>query len=137
MKIERYIPVPSQLAEELHQHLVETDQTLSNDELITFLLSVTDDHGNLCAGCKGEIAFKSARVSELWVSEGNRGNGFGTKLLAEAEAIAVERDCERIHLETRNPKAKLLYERLGYSVFGELPNYEGTLSFYYLEKRLR
>ena len=47
-----------------------------------FLLSVT-------AGCKGEIAFASAHVSELWVSESHRGQGVGGALFAEGFATAA------------------------------------------------
>ena len=60
----------------------------------------------------------------------------GRELLRSAEQFAKDKGCIRVHLETRNDKARDLYETLGYSIFGFLPNYEGESSFYYLEKRL-
>ena len=90
----------------------------------------------LIAGCKGEIAFKSACISELRVAEIHRGKGVGSSLLAEAEYLAQDKGRHRIYLETRNEGARRLYERTGYHVIGTFANYVGTQSFYYLEKSL-
>lgn len=65
-----------------------------------------------------------------------RGQGMGAALLKRAEDHARDQSCIRIHIETRSEGARRLYERVGYSVFGTLPKYEGTQAFYYLEKRL-
>ena len=137
MKILQSIPAPTRSARELHDRLVEADQTLRDSEMPSFLLSVTGEDGELTAGCKGEIAFASAHVSELWVSEDHRGQGLGSALLDEAEQMARAKGCNRIHLETRNEGARRLYERVGYHVFGTLPDYFSTQAFYYLEKPLR
>ena len=134
--IVRQVPPTASLAAELHDRLVESGQTLPESELSPFLLVVESDAGDLDAACKGEIAFGSARISELWVSEARRGEGIGHALLEEAERLARENGCGRIHLETRSEGARRLYERVGYRVFGELSNYEGAQSFYYLEKPL-
>ncbi|MGF1474478.1 MAG: GNAT family N-acetyltransferase [Geminicoccaceae bacterium] len=137
MPIERYLPAPSDLTCELHTQLVKAGQALSDGEMKTFLLArKAEDGGALEAGCKGEIAFRSAHISELWVADSLRGQGVGSELLAEAEALARAQGCTRIHLETRSEHAKRLYEKRGYTVFGELPNYDGDISFYYLVKTL-
>lgn len=128
-------PSESRLAE-LHENLASAGQMLRDDELKTFLLSVSAADGNMAAGCKGEIAFRSAHVSALWVDENQRGQGLGSRLLASAEDYAREQGCDRIHLETRNESARRLYERLGYDVFGALPDYEGTNTLYYLTKNI-
>ena len=137
MKILQSIPAATRSARELHDRLVETGQSLRDSEMPSFLLTVTGGDGKLTAGCKGEIAFASAHVSELWVSEDHRGQGLGSALLAEAEQLAQGKGCCRIHLETRNERARRLYERVGYHVFGTLPDYDGTQAFYYLEKSIQ
>ena len=136
MKIDCNMPAPEAKAKELHDNLVHAGQALSSLELTTFMLSMLDDEGKMTAGCKGEIAFKSAHVSELWVAETHRGQGVGRKLLAKAEQLAVGRGCVRLHLETRNEAARSLYEHLGYRIFGTLPDYDGDIPFHYLEKQL-
>lgn len=133
---QRAMPPSADLAHELEARLAEAGQTLTEAELAPFLFYLTDEHGAMTAGCKGEIAFKSARVAELWVDPTLRGQGIGRALLEEAEAHARARRCIRIHIETRNEKARALYEACGYRVFGQLPRYEGENTYYYLEKRL-
>ena len=86
---------------------------------------MTEGDGALSAGCKGEITFRSLHVSELWVDARHRGVGLGSGLLEETEKLAREKDCVRVHLETRSERARVLYERLGYRVFGTLPDYNG------------
>ncbi len=136
VKIERHTPAPAILSDALHGKLAETGQALLEDEVETFLFAVRDGDGELIAGCKGEIAFKSAHLAEIWVADTRRGNGIGGQLLAAAEQLARERGCDRIHLETRSERARALYEKVGYRVFGKLPNYDGDQTFYYLEKAL-
>ena len=136
LKIELDSPASEERIAELHQNLADAGQALREDEFETFVFSVSGSDGAMTAGCKGEIAFKSAHISELWVDKSHRGAGLGSALIKAAEAHAKEKGCMRLHLETRNEKARELYGKLGYAVFGALPNYEGENGFYYLEKRL-
>jgi ribosomal protein S18 acetylase RimI-like enzyme len=131
-----HCPAPDAGLTALHDRLAEAGQTLRAEDMPVFLLRVDGPDGVMQAGCKGELAFRSAHVSELWVHEDLRGQGIGAALLARAEAFAVERGCTRLHLETRNEGARRLYERLGYRVFGTLADYDGAQAFYYLEKPL-
>ena len=134
MILRRYLPAPDDMARELHLRLAEAGQALREQEMPSFFLAALSDDEQLLAGCKGEIAFKAAHVSELWVSHAHRGRGLGSQLLNEAESLAKDQGCNRIHLETRNLRAKALYERLGFRVFGELPEYEGSNPLCFLEK---
>lgn len=134
-EIELECPASETRLAELHQKLADAGQALRDEEFDVFLFNVSSSDGTMTAGCKGEIAFKSAHISELWVDQRHRGEGLGSELIRSAEKLAMEKGCIRLHLETRNEKARELYERLGYSVFGSLPNYEGKNTFYYLEKR--
>ena len=132
MNIEPPRAVSHDVAQAINQGLVASGQTLDEADLNRFVVSLCSGDGTILGGCIGEIAFRSARVSELWVHADLRGGGWGTKLLAAAEAHARANNCQRIHIETRNSGAKRLYERCGFEVFGELPNYHGEESLWYL-----
>ncbi|MEM8796604.1 MAG: GNAT family N-acetyltransferase [Pseudomonadota bacterium] len=129
-------PASEERISDLHEKLASSGQALRNHEFETFTLHVSAPDNSLTAGLKGEIIFKSAHISELWVDESRRGQGLASRLLQRAESHARARGCIRMHLETRNKKARALYERLGYVVFGVLENYEGENAFCYLEKKL-
>ncbi|MEL6437362.1 MAG: GNAT family N-acetyltransferase [Pseudomonadota bacterium] len=120
----------------LHDQLAQAGQSLRSDEMISFLAEARSNREEVVGAIKGEIAFTSLHVSELWVKQTHRGTGLGTKLLMRAEAFALQKDCDRIHLETRNIGARKLYEKLGYTVFGTLDNYNGSQDFWYLTKAL-
>ncbi|MEM1101034.1 MAG: GNAT family N-acetyltransferase [Pseudomonadota bacterium] len=126
-------PAPEALKTALHDGLSAAGQTLAAEEMPEFILAVG---APMQAGCKGETTFRTLHISELWVDETLRGQGIGSRLLEAAEELARQKGCIRVHLETRSEGARRLYERVGYRVFGELENYDGAQSFYYLEKRL-
>ncbi|MEL6914250.1 MAG: GNAT family N-acetyltransferase [Pseudomonadota bacterium] len=126
-------PAPDALKSALHDGLAAAGQTLAPEEMPEFILTVGDP---MQAGCKGEVTFRTLHISELWVDASLRGQGIGSRLLEAAEDLARKKGCIRVHLETRSEGARRLYERMGYRFFGELEQYEGAQSFYYLEKRL-
>ena len=61
-----------------------------------------------------------AHVEDLFVMPHLRSHGIGTRILAEAERLAVSRDFTQIGLAVGidNPRARALYERLGYADTG-------------------
>jgi hypothetical protein len=52
-----------------------------------------------------------------------------------AEAVAIERGCIGVWLDTFAFQARPFYERLGYSVFGELRDHPRNSARYFLMKR--
>ena len=60
-------------------------------------------------------------ASNLAVFPEHQGRGLGTNLLAEAEAEARQLGCGRavLDVEEENENARRLYERLGYSAYGQ------------------
>ncbi|MEM7802204.1 MAG: GNAT family N-acetyltransferase [Chloroflexota bacterium] len=56
-------------------------------------------------------------IFDLYVLESRRGIGIGSLLLVHCERLALQRGCKQISLAVNpdlNPRAVLLYERLGY-----------------------
>ena len=70
----------------------------------------------------GVPGYEYPNLEDVWVTESWRGRGVGTALLRFAEELARKRGCRRIGLAvnpTDNPRAKGLYERIGYVGTGE------------------
>jgi ribosomal protein S18 acetylase RimI-like enzyme len=67
--------------------------------------------------------FRRGYFYSLRVKSEYRGRGLGTQLLRTAEDILCNRKMETasIGVEKTNPRARALYERLGYHVIGEDP----------------
>ncbi|GHU43402.1 N-acetyltransferase [Bacilli bacterium] len=76
-------------------------------------------------------------ISLLAIEKGYRHQKLATKLLMIAQEKAIEQKVTTITLNTQDFQARGFYEKLGFTVFGELKDvpYVGT-SRYYLVKRL-
>ena len=66
-----------------------------------------------------------ARLYSLAVATGLRGRGVGEALLDACERAARLRGCDRLRLEVRrdNVVAERLYQRRGYQLFAQRPDY--------------
>ena len=62
--------------------------------------------------------------------------GLGSSLLATAEHEARLRGCRGAWLDTFEFQARGFYERAGYVVFGEIPDYPPGSARYFLKKAL-
>ena len=95
-----------------------------------------DGSGSVVGGLLGETNLGWVFVAALWVAEPHRGQGIGSALLAEAEQEGGRRGCVGIYLDTYSFQARPFYERLGYQLFGTLPDCPPGAVKYYLYKRL-
>ena len=94
------------------------------------------EHGDVAGGLLGLIWADWLQVTYLWVALPYRGRGQAAELLTAAESYARTRGCIGATLETHNPQARALYERQGYELFGEIPDYPPGGAKTFLRKRL-
>lgn len=100
-------------------------------------LNLVLKHGEeIRAGLLGDTYWGWLYVSILWVREDLRGQGEGSRLLAEAERIAFERGCRDAHLETHDFQALGFYQKHGYQIFGQLEDLPQGHTKYFLNKKL-
>lgn len=65
-----------------------------------------------------------AEIAKLMTRLDRRGNGVATRLMRAAEEMAVERGCTLLVLDTASEEgAAGLYEKLGFTLTGEIPDY--------------
>ena len=87
-------------------------------------------------GLWGHHSYDWLFVELLAVPDGLRGRGFGRALLAEAERQAAVRSAVGVWLDTFSFQARGFYEKLGYTLFGELPDHPQGGARFFLQKRL-
>jgi ribosomal protein S18 acetylase RimI-like enzyme len=92
--------------------------------------------GEIVGGVLGDVIWQWFHVDLLWVKEELRGQGYGGQLLAQAEAEARQRGAKHAFLDTFTFQAPEFYQRHGYRVFGELPDFPAGHTRYYLTKEL-
>ena len=129
-------PQPDELATARAGLEAYNRQYAPDDAYEPLTLFVRDAHGTLVGGLLGVFYWSWLYVDILWLSEEIRAQGYGSRLLAEAERMAVERGCVGVQLDTMSFQALPFYERHGYTVFGALDNFPPGHRKYFLQKPL-
>lgn len=111
-----------------NQEHVQTD----NHQTLTVLLR--DEKQRIVAGLLGSTYWGWLVIEILWVAEELRGQGYGSRLLATAEAEALKRGCKHAHLSTMSFQAPEFYSKHGYRIFGKLENLPQGHSRIYMKK---
>jgi GNAT superfamily N-acetyltransferase len=101
---------------------------------ICFVLQTPE--GDILGGVIGEIYWDWFYVDLMWVQEDLRGKGFGRQLLTAVEEEAKEKGAKYAFLDTFSFQAPGFYQKFGYQVFGELPEFPLGHQRFYLTKEL-
>jgi GNAT superfamily N-acetyltransferase len=88
-----------------------------------FAVSVRDEAGTIKGGIVGHTLWDWCFIELLWLDESLRGTGFGTDLMARAEAVAAKRGARHVYLDTFSFQGDGFYQKLGYEVYGELGDF--------------
>ncbi|TKJ71692.1 GNAT family N-acetyltransferase [Pseudomonas sp. CFBP13508] len=119
------------------QPLIEyNDDQTGGSKSEPFALMVKDQNGEILGGLYGRMIFRWMFIELLSVPEQGRGQGIGSKLMAQAEALAREKNCYGLWLDTFDFQAPEFYRKLGFSQFGEIVDYPPGHKRHYFQKRL-
>lgn len=99
-----------------------------------FGLSLLDGSGVVTGGLSAVAAWGWLFIDAVWVADAWRGQGGGRILMDAAEAHARRLGCHAAWLDTF--QARGFYEALGYTVFGQLEDYPGPQTRWFLRKSL-
>jgi GNAT superfamily N-acetyltransferase len=99
-------------------------------------LLVRDDSGAVIGGLHGRTGRGWLFIELLALPPALRGSGLGTKLMDMAEQEARKRGCIGVYLDTFSFQARPFYEKRGYRMFAEIPDYPTGHARYFLSRRL-
>jgi len=111
------------------------DQYLKND-VETLCVFDRLENGEIVAGLTGKTYWDYLEIGFLWVSEFYREQGRGSSVVQAAEDEARKRQCKRVLVDTYSFQALAFYQKLGYSEFGKLDDFQGGHSRHFLQKIL-
>lgn len=109
------LSIEAQLLDDLRQHLPQAENK-------RFIFTAKSNNGALIGGVTASSAYSWLLIKTLWVHKDYRRNGLGKALMLKAESAGRNAGCHSVWLDTSNSHAKLFYEELGYTLFGELKN---------------
>ena len=105
-----------------------------NGKNLCFVLQTPDEE--IVGGVIGATYWNWYYVNLMWIRDEHRGRGYGRQLLEMAEAEARQRGAQNVYLDTFSFQAPDFYKKLGYQVFGELPDFPIGHQRYFLKKEL-
>jgi len=94
------------------------------------------DDDCLIGGLTAITYWQFLEVDYLWVDQDHRRSGHGARLMAAAEAEALQRGCRQALVDTFSFQALGFYQALGYQEFGRLAGFCGQYDRHYLRKVL-
>jgi len=95
-----------------------------------------DAAGSTIGGLCGRSVYDWLYVDLLAVPEPLRRQGIGAQLMRRAEAVALERGCVGIWVDTYGFQARGFYEKLGYELFGTIDDHPRGSHRFFFRKRL-
>jgi GNAT superfamily N-acetyltransferase len=117
--------------------LTEYNAAHANGDVPNYLLvTVKDSEGRLAGGLLGATYLGWLQIQIVWLDDSLRGQGYGSELMALAEAEALRRGCPRAFVETLSFQALPFYEKCGYKVFSRLADFPPGGARYALTKQL-
>lgn len=102
-----------------------------------FAIALEDDVGNVVGGVLGRFRWGWLYLTSVAVPAELRGQGWGRRLIEATEVAARQRGCRHVWLDTYSFQARPFYEKLGYRVFGELPDHPPGHTRFFMFKALR
>ncbi|WP_448188245.1 GNAT family N-acetyltransferase [Azospirillum sp. sgz301742] len=100
------------------------------------MITIRAPDGALAGGMTGFTLWQWLYVDYLWVAEGKRRTGVGSRLLRAAEEEAVRRGCRWSRLNTFDFQAPGFYARHGYEQCGAIEGYPPGHRLLWLRKAL-
>jgi GNAT superfamily N-acetyltransferase len=117
----------------LHEYNLQEAGEL-NFQRICFVLQ--NPEGDILGGVIGEIYWEWFYLDLMWIQKDLRGNGYGEQLLNAVEKEAQEKGAKQVFLDTFSFQAPGFYQKFGYQIFGELPDFPPGHQRFYMTKEL-
>lgn len=100
----------------------------------SFAFIARDSAENFLGGAKGYLRPKGwCHLSWLYSTQNVK--GIGTRLMNEVEAFAQDRNCKGVTLDTLQNQAPIFYTKIGFEIFGEIPDFDQGQRRIYMMKR--
>lgn len=117
----------------IHQYNIDHGGDEHGQPLCLILYGPDDE---IAGGLIGETHWDWFYINLMFIKPELRGQGYGSQILAQAEAEARQRGAKHAYLDTFSFQAPEFYAKYGYEVFGMLEDFPAGHQRYYLRKSL-
>lgn len=137
LRLEHYATIPKEYEEVLYHGISERAfQAKGLSPIRPFSIFLKDRNEHVLGGASGTLFYGSLYLDSLWVDATLRNQGWGTKLVQEAENIGRKQGALFVTLNTMDWEALPFYQKLGYSIEFTRNGYEKDSKMFMLRKNL-
>lgn len=135
--LEHYDTIPKEYERILYKGISDNAfQKKGLPPIQPFSIFIKDQTQKVLGGICGVSFHGSLYVDSLWIDETLRRQGWGTKLMHEAERIGKERGAKFVAVHTMDWEGLPFYQKLGYVVEFVREGYQKNSKMYMLRKSL-
>jgi ribosomal protein S18 acetylase RimI-like enzyme len=137
LHLEHHSTIPKEYEEILYHGISEgAFHAKGLSSIRPFSIFIKDQKENVFGGVSGTLFYGSLYVDSLWIDKTLRHQGWGTKLIREAENIGRKQGASFVTLNTMDWEALPFYQKLGYSIEFTREGYEKNSKMFMLRKNL-
>jgi ribosomal protein S18 acetylase RimI-like enzyme len=137
LRLEHYTIIPKEYEEILYHGISEEAfQAKGLSPIRPFSIFIKDQKEQVLGGASGTLFYGSLYVDSLWIDKTLRHQGWGKKLMYEAEQIGRAHGALFVTLNTMDWEALPFYQKLGYSIEFTREGYEKNSKMFMLRKPL-
>jgi GNAT superfamily N-acetyltransferase len=118
----------------LAEHTRSQSIAVDSKRLAVFL---EDAQGAMYGGLVASTYWGWLDIQAVWLPEAVRGQGYGAKLLAMAEAESIRRGCPNSFVDVAGFQGLCFFEKYGYVTFGTLADRPPGYMTHFMKKALR
>jgi ribosomal protein S18 acetylase RimI-like enzyme len=136
-RLEHYNTIPKEYEEILYREISDNAfQAKGLPPIHPFSIFIKDSKEKIFGGVSGTLFYGSLYIDSLWVDKTLRDQGWGTKLIKEAEKIGREQGASFATLNTMDWEALPFYQKLSYSIEFTREGYDKNSKMFMLRKNL-
>jgi ribosomal protein S18 acetylase RimI-like enzyme len=136
-RLEHYNTIPKEYEEILYQEISNNAFDVKGlPPMRPFSIFIKDQEERICGGVSGTLFYGSLYLDSLCVNKILRHQGWGSKLMREAEQFGKEHGARFVTLNTMDWEALPFYEKRGYSIEFIREGYEKASKMFLLRKNL-
>ena len=120
----------------VHQAMVKFNTENFGQSPGFFYYFLKDEAGEVQGGVFGQIYKNTIFIDSLWVHDSLRGQGYGSELMHKAELLAKSKGCKYATTDTFDFQARPFYEKNGYVVIADMPDFYNGCQRWFLRKTL-
>lgn len=133
--LEYHDAIPKEYEEVLYRGISEEAfHTKGLPPIRPFSIFIKDQKENIVGGASGTLFYGSLYVDSLWIEKTLRHQGWGTRLMHEAENIGRKHGVSFITLNTMDWEALPFYQKLGYCIEFVRDGYDKNSKMFFLRK---